>query len=125
MTEHAQPGHGRQSAAARVRTRAPRRSGRRLWWLALPLVPVQGMWLTRTIDRFPDADGVRGSLGAGAARLKVVALGDSVTAGYAVEHHRASVAGQLAARLAERYAATVEWVVCARTRGPPPQKCSR
>ncbi len=47
--------------------------------------------------------------------MKVVALGDSVTAGYAVGHHRSSVAGQLAVRLADRYSATVDWQACART----------
>lgn len=85
------------------------------WWLGLPVVPLQGYRLSRTIERFPDADGVTGRVGTGERCLKVVALGDSVTAGYAVEHHRSSVAGQLAARLADRYAATVEWQACART----------
>lgn len=47
--------------------------------------------------------------------MKVVVLGDSVTAGYAIEHHRSSVAGQLAARLAERYDASVDWRAWART----------
>ena len=37
--------------------------------------------------------------------MRVIALGDSVTAGYAVGHHRSSVAGQLAVRLADRYGA--------------------
>ncbi len=93
-----------------------RKRGAGGWWLlALPLVPVQGLWLKRTIQRFPDADGVAGRLGSGPARLKVVTLGDSVTAGYAVSHHRASVAGQLALRLSQRYTATVDWTVCART----------
>ena len=69
----------------------------------------------RTIPRFADADGVTGRVGSGDRRMKVVALGDSVTAGYAVEHHRSSVAGQLAARLADRYGATVDWQACART----------
>jgi lysophospholipase L1-like esterase len=87
----------------------------RLWWLGLPVVPVQGYRLARSIPRFPDADGVTGRVGSGEGRMKVVALGDSVTAGYAVGHHRSSVAGQLAIRLAERFDATVEWEACART----------
>lgn len=98
-----------------IRARSSRSLSRRLWWVALPAAPIQGIWLTRTIARFPDADGILGRVGAGGQRLKVVALGDSVTAGYAVAHHSASVAGQLAARLAERYAASVEWQVCARS----------
>ena len=85
------------------------------WWLGLPIVPVQGYRLARTLPRFADADGVTGRVGSGTRRMKVVALGDSVTAGYAVDHHRSSVAGQLAARLAGRYAATVHWQACAQT----------
>jgi lysophospholipase L1-like esterase len=75
----------------------------------------QGYRLVRTIPRFCDADGVTGGVGSGARRMRVVALGDSVAAGYAIGHHRSCIAGELAARLAERYAATVEWQACART----------
>ena len=85
------------------------------WWLGLPIVPFQGYRLVRTLPRFADADGVTGRVGSGDRRMKVVALGDSVTAGYAVGHHRSSVAGQLAARLADRYGATVDWQACAVT----------
>ena len=102
-----------RTAYRRLRTSVP--DPGRLWWLGLPVVPVQGYRLTRSIPRFPDADGITGRVGSGERRMKVVALGDSVTAGYAVGHHRSSVAGQLAVRLAERYDATVEWQACART----------
>ena len=85
------------------------------WWLGLPLLPVQGYRLRRTLPRFADADGVRGRVGSGDRRMRVVVLGDSVTAGYAVGHHRSSVAGQLAVRLAHRYGATVDWQACAKT----------
>lgn len=78
-------------------------------------MPIQGYRLIRTIPRFGDADGVTGQVGSGPRRLTVVALGDSVTAGYALEHHRSSVAGQLALRLAERHDATVEWRALAKT----------
>ena len=93
----------------------PVRRPTRLWWVGLPLVPLQGYRLTRTIPRFADADGVTGRVGAGDRHMKVVALGDSVTAGYAVPHHRSSVAGQLALRLADRYDATVDWHASAMT----------
>lgn len=85
------------------------------WWLGLPVVPLQGYRLARTLPRFADADGVTGRVGSGERRMKVVAIGDSVTAGYAVDHHRSSVAGQLALRLADRYGATVDWQACARS----------
>ncbi len=87
----------------------------RWWWLGLPVVPYQGYRLARTLPRYADADGVTGQVGSGERRMKVVAVGDSVTAGYAVGHHRSSVAGQLAARIADRYDATVDWVACARS----------
>lgn len=80
-------------------------------WLALPLVPFQGAWVTRTVPRLAEAAGTSGTVGHGPRRMKVVALGDSVTAGYGIEHHCDSVAGALAARLADRYAATVTWEV--------------
>jgi lysophospholipase L1-like esterase len=83
--------------------------------VGLPLVPFQGYQLSRTIPRFCDADGATGRTGWGARRMRVVALGDSVTAGYAVGHHRSSIVGQLADRLADRYRATVDWQACART----------
>jgi lysophospholipase L1-like esterase len=100
---------------ARGRLRDVASEGRRgqWWWLALPIVPLQGYRLSRTIPRFADAEGTTGQVGTGDLRMKVVALGDSVTAGYAVGHHRSSVAGQLAARLADRYGATVDWQACA------------
>jgi lysophospholipase L1-like esterase len=102
--------------ARRFRTR---RSGggplAHVWWIGLPLVPLQGYRLRRSIPRFADADGTTGRVGSGARRMTVVALGDSVTAGYALDHHRSSIAGQLALRLAERYDATVDWRACART----------
>ena len=89
--------------------------GAQWWWLVLPIVPFQGYRLIRTMPRFAVADGVTGRVGSGDRRMKVVALGDSVTAGYAVGHHRSSVAGQLAVRLADRCEATVDWQACAMT----------
>jgi lysophospholipase L1-like esterase len=99
--------------AARARPRGVSRPWARWWWLGVPVVPLQGYRLTRTIPRFADADGITGRVGSGDRQMRVVALGDSVAAGYAVGHHRSSVAGQLAVRLAERYDATVEWQACA------------
>ncbi len=88
---------------------------RHLPWIAPPLAPVQGVWLTRRVPRLADADGRSGTLGHGERELRVIVLGDSVAAGYAVPHHRATVAGALAGRLADRFAATVTWQVVATT----------
>lgn len=101
--------------AGRSRLRGVDERRAQWWWLGLPMVPFQGYRLIRTLPRFADADGVTGRVGSGDRRMRVVALGDSVTAGYAVGHHRSSVAGQLAVRLAHRYGATVDWQACART----------
>lgn len=73
------------------------------------------MWLTRTVPRFADARGRAGVGGAGERALRLLVLGDSVAAGYAVAHHRTTVAGVLASRLAQAYAATVTWQVLATT----------
>lgn len=80
-------------------------------WAALPLVPFQGLQVSRTAPRLPEAEGRRGSVGEGADRLRLVVLGDSLAAGVGLAHHRDSVAGQVATRLAERTGATVEWEV--------------
>lgn len=103
----ARAGHARRGVAGA--------RGVRWWWLGLPIVPFQGYRLARTLPRFADADGVTGRVGSGPRRMRVIALGDSVAAGYAVGHHRSSVAGQLALRLAARYSASVDWQACART----------
>ncbi len=107
--------HREAVRVAHVRLRRVVGGGRRAqwWWLGLPFVPFQGYRLIRTLPRFADADGVKGRVGSGDRHLRVVALGDSVTAGYAIGHHRSAVAGQLAARLAARYDATVDWCACA------------
>lgn len=47
--------------------------------------------------------------------MRLIVLGDSVAAGYAVPHHRATVAGALAERLADRFGVNVEWQVVATT----------
>lgn len=106
-------GLSRPRLSAAVSTLARHRT--QLWWLGLPVTPVQGYRLLRTIPRFDEAEGRTGTVGTGARRMKVVALGDSVTAGYALDHHRASVAGQLARRLAEFHDATVQWQACAKS----------
>ena len=108
------PGHLPRTRGSGVTPTGVRRRGR-LALLALPIAPLQGVWLTRTIARYADAHGRIGTVGTGPGRRTVVALGDSVTAGYAVPHHRASVAGQLAARLSARENATVTWRVCAKS----------
>ncbi len=107
--------HGDLLRVGQAGLRGSQDRGAQWWWLGLPIVPFQGYRLIRTMPRFADAEGVTGRVGSGDRHMRVVALGDSVTAGYAVGHHRSSVAGQLAVRLADRYGATVEWQACAMT----------
>jgi hypothetical protein len=103
----------RPAYAARVNAKEATAYVRRhLPWLALPLAPAQGLWVTRRVPRLAEAEGRDGVVGEGDRRLHVVAVGDSVTAGYAVAHHRSTVAGGLAARLAQRYGARVTcWIL--------------
>lgn len=84
-------------------------------WAMLPVVLGQGLRVRRTTARLPAADGATGRVGSGPRRLRVAVVGDSLAAGVGVNHHRDTVAGQLAARLAWRYDATVDWVVHACT----------
>lgn len=83
-------------------------------WLASPVLVTQGLRVRRRTLRLPDADGrVGGSRGADDLRLVVV--GDSVAAGVGVPHHGLTVAGRLAALLAESRDRPVSWDVLART----------
>lgn len=97
----------RRRPAGRLRNAAP--------LIALPLAPLQGAWVQRRVPRFPDAEGRTGTAGDGERVVRLVVVGDSVAAGYAVPHHRTTVSGALARRLADKWAATVHWEVLGTT----------
>jgi lysophospholipase L1-like esterase len=83
-------------------------------WLGLPVLLTQGLRVRRDTLRLPDADGLTGTLGEGEP-LNLVVLGDSVAAGVGVEHHRETLAGHLASRLATSRSRAVAWQVVALT----------
>lgn len=83
-------------------------------WLGLPVLLTQGVRVRRRILRLPVAEGLAGTAGEGEP-LSLLVLGDSVAAGVGVDHHRDTLAGRLAQRLAKSRARAVSWQVLART----------
>ena len=83
-------------------------------WLGLPVLLTQGLRVRRETLRLPDADGLTGTMGEGEP-LNLVVLGDSVAAGVGVDHHRDTIAGHLARRLAASRTSAVAWQVVALT----------
>lgn len=81
---------------------------RPLFWLSLPLLLPQGLWLKRTARRLPPAAGEpRGVVGDGAP-LRLLAVGDSIVAGVGVARIGDAMPGQLARALANG-GRRVEW----------------
>lgn len=82
---------------------------RPLFWLSLPLLLPQGLWLKRTARRLPPAAGpTSGVVGSGPTR-RLLLVGDSIIAGVGVEQLIDALPGQLARALAERHRCRVEW----------------
>lgn len=81
--------------------------------LALPVLVVQGRRLGRTVPRLPEATGTSGTVGRGAARSRIVVVGDSVAAGQGVGRGEDTVAGRLASLLSE-HGDAVHWAIHAR-----------
>lgn len=79
------------------------------FWVSVPLVLPQGLWLRRTARRLPPAAGpAEGHVGAGAHR-KLLLIGDSIIAGVGVAQLAEALPGQLARALAERHGCQVHW----------------
>lgn len=82
---------------------------RPLFWLSLPLLLPQGLWVKRTALRMPPAVGPdSGVVGNGPTR-RLLLVGDSIIAGVGVEQLVDALPGQLARALAERHRCRVEW----------------
>lgn len=86
-------------------------------WTWLPVYVVQGLRVKRSTPSLPEAEGTTGSIGPdnGERRMQLAVVGDSLAAGAGVDHHRDTVAGQLAAELAAAYDVPVDWQVHAHT----------
>lgn len=79
------------------------------FWISLPLVLPQGLWLRRTARRLPPAEGAaEGHVGSGPHR-KLVLIGDSIIAGVGIEHLADAMPGQLARELAAQHQCQVHW----------------
>ncbi len=82
---------------------------RPLFWLSLPLLLPQGLWVKRTAQRLPPAAGPSaGVVGDGSLR-RLLLIGDSIIAGVGVEQLSEALPGQLARALARKHACQVHW----------------
>ena len=80
-----------------------------LFWPALPLIALQGMWLQRGAYRAAEASGERfGAVGDGPP-FHLLALGDSITVGVGLSDLQQALPAQFAASIAARLARRVSW----------------
>ena len=81
-----------------------------------PLLLAQALHARRAIFKLPEAAGPRrGSLGHGAAALRLLIVGDSSAAGVGVEHQDQALSGRLSHALAHTLGQRVQWQLCARS----------
>ena len=79
------------------------------FWLALPLLIPQALYVRKTAPRFAPADGpTTGTIGDGEP-LSLLAIGDSIIAGVGATQLSKALVGQTAAALAEARQAQVHW----------------
>lgn len=83
------------------------------WWPAAALLLAQGLWVRWRTEKLPAAASPRGSVGQGERQLRLVGLGDSIIAGVGVTDQREGLLGQVAALIAARAPARVNWVAVA------------
>jgi len=80
-----------------------------LFWLSLPFLLPQGLWVKRTARRLPPAAGPRsGVVGVGEVR-HLLLIGDSIIDGVGVQHLCDALPGQIASALADRHQCCVHW----------------
>ena len=80
-----------------------------LFWIVLPLLIPQALWLRKTAPRFPSANGpATGAIGEGEPR-KLLAIGDSIIAGVGASTLSKALVGQTAAALAKSQQCQVHW----------------
>ncbi|MGW0038818.1 SGNH/GDSL hydrolase family protein [Gordonia sp. NPDC003376] len=82
-----------------------------------PVALVQGLRARKTVVRLPQAVGDHDVIGddRDGRVTRLVVLGDSLAGGVGVDHHRDTLAGGVARRLAARVDGPVEWHVYAQT----------
>ncbi len=82
---------------------------RPLFWLSLPLLLPQGLWVKRTARRLPPAAGPNSGVVGGGPTRRLLLVGDSIIAGVGVEQLADALPGQLALALSRRHQCRVEW----------------
>ncbi|MGK7389952.1 MAG: SGNH/GDSL hydrolase family protein [Candidatus Cyclobacteriaceae bacterium M2_1C_046] len=85
----------------------------------------QGWLLKRRIPTSNVPDDISGTSGAGERYIKLVTLGESTIAGAGVKNHKTGFTGTLADSLAEKYRATVDWEVVAKSGYSASKVCNR
>lgn len=82
-----------------------------VFWMMLPLIGVQGLWVRRRAVRLPGAEGERsGAVGEG-NEIHLLAIGDSIIDGVGTEHIRDALPVRFAAALSETSGRRVNWRV--------------
>ncbi|HMQ05506.1 MAG TPA: SGNH/GDSL hydrolase family protein [Pyrinomonadaceae bacterium] len=80
-----------------------------------PLLYLQGLHTRRKVGLLPEAAGEKtGIVGQGESSSRLLVLGESTVAGLGARTHKEALAGQFAARLADRIGQRVEWTVVGR-----------
>jgi lysophospholipase L1-like esterase len=84
---------------------------RAVFWLLLPVMAAQGLWLRRQATRLPGAAGERQGVVGDGMPLHLLALGDSIIDGVGTGQVAASLPVQFAEAVAERLQCRVHWRV--------------
>lgn len=80
-----------------------------LFWLLLPFVIPQALWIRQHAPRFAGASGqTRGLVGRGAS-MRLIAIGDSIIAGVGASTLDKALVGQTALALSTRLSTAIEW----------------
>jgi lysophospholipase L1-like esterase len=80
-----------------------------LFWLAIPFLIPQALYVRRTAPRFKPASGpTKGSFGKG-SEVRLLAIGDSIIAGVGASTLAKALVSRIAAPLSELLAQTVSW----------------
>ncbi len=98
-----------------------------LFWLALPLMLPQALWLKRSAPRAPAAEGAReGSVGDSAGPpLRLLALGDSPLEGVGIARIEDTLPVRLAKLLCEAESLRVDWRIVAKNGATARSLCDR
>ena len=85
------------------------------FWVALPFVAPQALWVRRSVPRFAPAAGpTEGQAGSGEPR-RLVGIGDSIIAGVGAKDSRNALVSQTAAAYAEAQEREVHWQAVGRS----------